>query len=87
MEFEWDNEKFQKTQAERGLNFNDATPLWEDPESIEIPARSETELRWAKIGRFNNQVYTAVFTLRGKKIRIISMRRSSSKEAVFYGQK
>lgn len=86
MDFEWDDKKSRKTKQERGLDFNDASQIWDDRESLEIPVRSETESRWAKVGMFNGQVHTAIFTLRGTKIRIISVRRAHLKEIEFYEQ-
>ena len=86
MVFEWDEEKSRKTKQERGLDFNDASQLWGDIDSIEVPVYCETESRWAKVGILNGQIHTAIFTLRGKKTRIISVRRAHTKEIAFYEQ-
>lgn len=87
MEFEWDEEKAAKTKMARGLDFWAAARLWDDPDSIEVPVRSESESRCAKIGMLDGQVHTAIFTLRDTKIRIISIRRAHPKEIVVYEKK
>jgi uncharacterized DUF497 family protein len=86
MAFEWDEEKSRKTMRERGLDFKEAAKLWDDLDSIEVLAFSDKESRWAKIGTLNGQLHTAIFTLRGKKVRIISVRRAHPKEIAFYEQ-
>jgi uncharacterized protein len=86
VEFEWDEEKSGRTKQQRGLSFSDAVHIWYDSDAIEISVRAETEVRWAKIGKLSGQIHTAIFTLRGTKIRIISVRRSHPKEIAFYGQ-
>ena len=86
MVFEWDEEKSRETKEGRGLDFNEARQLWDDLDSIEVQARCETESRWAKVGILNGQIHTAIFTLRGKKIRIISVRRAHPKEIAVYEQ-
>ena len=67
MAFEWDEEKSRKTKRERGLDFNEASQLWGDLDSIEVPAFCETEPRWVKVGILNGQILAAIFTVRGKK--------------------
>ncbi len=67
MAFEWDEEKSRKTKRERGLDFNEASQLWGDLDSIEVPAFCEIEPRWVKVGIVNGQILAAIFTVRGKK--------------------
>lgn len=61
--------------------------LWLDQEAIEVPARSLGEERWARIGMLDGIVHTVIFTMRGEKVRIISVRRSKPSEADYYGKK
>lgn len=58
--FEWNEEKSKQTQKDRGLTFEDAIKLWEDPESIDIPAQLLGEPRWAKIGMLYGKIHTAI---------------------------
>ena len=51
---------------------------------LEIPARTEDELRSIVIGRINATHWSAVITCRGDDIRIISVRRSRVEEVALY---
>jgi uncharacterized protein len=86
MKFEWDEAKSKETKIDRGLDFNDARDIWNDEDSVEMIARSETEPRWAKIGFTKGAVHTAIFTIRNNKIRIISVRRAHPNEEKIYEQ-
>ena len=87
MNFEWDDEKSQRTLAERGIDFASIVKVWNDDDAIEITARSDTEPRWAKIGKFEEIIYVVIFTRRNSRIRIISARRARPNEEIIYGQK
>jgi uncharacterized protein len=87
MSFEWDDEKSQRTLAERGIDFASIVKIWNDDDAIEITARSDTEPRWAKIGKLEDLIYMAIFTRRNSRIRIISARRARPNEEMIYGQK
>lgn len=87
MNFEWDDEKSQRTLAERGIDFASIVKIWNDDDAIEITARSDTEPRWAKIGKLEELIYVVIFTRRNARIRIISARRARPNEEIIYGQK
>ena len=84
MGFEWDEEKSKKTKEDRGISFEDAMVLWLDREALDIPARSEGETRWARIGKIHEKIFIAFFTNRAGKIRVISVRRARIKEEALY---
>lgn len=87
LKFEWDPIKSKKTQEVRGLTFDHAIELWSDPDAIELATHTLEESRFLKIGKRKDQkIYTAVFTLRVDLIRIISFRRSQTKEELKYEQ-
>ncbi len=86
LDFEWDEAKSERTRKDRGISFNDASKLWSDPDSIEIQARTEGELRFAKIGNLNGHIFICIYTQREAKIRIISVRRAHLKEVAIYEQ-
>ena len=67
-----------------GIDFAAARALWDDPELIEIPARTEDEPRFLVIGRIGEQHWSAVITYRGEAVRIISVRRSRREEVAVY---
>ena len=84
MPFEWDLRKSIANKEKHGLDFETAKILWSDDNRVEIHAPSPVEDRWILIGKKDNKLWTAIFTLRGKAIRIISVRRSRKKEVYLY---
>lgn len=84
MEFEFDSNKSQANQKKHGIDFVEAQALWNDPNFLEVPAKTTDEPRYLVIGKIKKQVWTAVITYRNQKIRIISVRRSRKEEVVFY---
>ena len=80
MEFEYDPEKSKINAAKRGIDFNDARRLWLDGKGLVVSARSVTEPREAIIAELDGTLWTAIYTLRGESIRIISVRRSRDEE-------
>jgi uncharacterized DUF497 family protein len=86
MEFEFDPSKSQSNQEKHGIDFVAAQAIWEDPALLEIPARTLDEPRWLVIGRIGRKHWSAVITLRGQAIRLISVRRSRPEEIQLYEQ-
>lgn len=84
MEFEYDNAKSQGNLKKHGIDFNQAQALWEDPDRVEIPARTEDEPRSLIIGMIGAQHWSAVITYRNNKIRLISVRRARREEIHLY---
>jgi uncharacterized DUF497 family protein len=82
--FEFDIDKSIKNQEKHGINFDEAQKLWKDPDCIVIPARTIDEKRFLLIGRIDNKIWSAIFTIRRNKIRIISVRRSRKNEEEIY---
>jgi hypothetical protein len=82
--FEWDPAKDAKLREERGLSFELAKTAWDDAEAVEIELEPRDELRWGLIARVNGKIHTVVFTRRGKKVRLITMRRSHPDEERLY---
>ncbi len=87
MEFEWDEDKSRTNKTKHGIDFDTAKQLWKDDSRVEIHPPYPLENRGIVIGKVQNKLWTAVFTWRGKAIRIISVRRARKKEATLYGQK
>lgn len=84
MTFEFDNLKSISNKEKHGVDFHEAQHLWLDPERIVIPARTLNEIRFLMVARFKNDYWSAVYTLRGEVIRIISVRKSRQNEKEIY---
>ena len=84
MDFEFDPDKSAANAAKHGIDFEAAQALWSDPFLIEAPALTEDEPRFLAVGRIGGRHWTAVFTLREGRVRIISVRRARKKEIERY---
>jgi uncharacterized DUF497 family protein len=86
MDFEFDPAKSAATLEKHGIDFIGAQALWSDPGRLEVPARSLDEPRVQVIGRIGDVVWSAFITMRGDRIRIISVRRARDEEEAAYVQ-
>lgn len=86
MTYEFDEAKSAANKAKHGLDFSEAQKLWQDPDAVELPARSETEERKMLIAQTGGKIWSAIFTERAERIRIISVRRARSNEEALYEQ-
>jgi len=84
MEFEFDPAKSDANRAKHGIDFVEAQALWNDPDLIEIPARTVDEPRFVVIGKIGSEHWSAVITYRDERTRIISVRRSRDEEVAIY---
>jgi len=84
MKFEWDAAKSAANEAKHGIDFETATNIWLDENRVEIRAPHPAEDRIILIGQYRNKLWTAIYTIRSDKIRIISVRRARGKEAMLY---
>jgi len=84
MEFEFDSRKSKENKKRHGMGFVEAQKLWDDPDRIEVPARTVDEPRFIVIGKIADKYWSAIITYRGEKIRIISVRRSRREELEIY---
>ncbi len=84
MEFEYDPEKSEVNKNKHGIDFIEAQALWEDPDLIEIPAKTSDEPRFLIIGCISHKHWSGIITYRKEKIRIISVRRSRPEEVDIY---
>jgi len=81
MKFEYDENKSQTNKEKHGIDFVDAQNLWKDENALIITANIvDDEIRYALISVYENKCYTAIFTLRDKTYRIISVRRCRKNE-------
>jgi hypothetical protein len=84
MKFEYDSRKSAANQSKHGIAFAEAEALWDDPDLLEIPARTTDETRCLVIGKISGKHWSCVITYRGDTIRIISVRRSRPEEVAWY---
>lgn len=84
MLFEFDPEKSRTNKEKHGIDFFETQALWNDPDYLEIPARTADEARYLVIGKIGQKIWTCVTTPRGVRNRIISARRARDEEKVLY---
>ena len=84
MRFEYNPGKSLTNKAKHGLDFEEAQALWDDGDRIEFEAHTTVEVRWLTVGRIGEKLWTAVFTMRGEAIRLISVRRARDEEREWY---
>ena len=84
MKLEFDQKKSDANKQKHGIDFVEAQVLWQDPDRLQVPARTQGEPRFMLIGRIRDKHWSAIFTTRGGNTRIISVRRSRTKEVEQY---
>jgi hypothetical protein len=84
MEFEFNQKKSRVNQEKHGLDFREAQSLLDDPDLLEIPARTTDEPRFLIIGRIGGRHWSGVITYRSERVRIISVRRARAEEVALY---
>ena len=87
MDFQYDPKKSQINKEKHGMDFLHAQNLWRDERRLVVPARSTTEPREAIIAMLDGVLWTAIYTVRGSEIRIISVRRERDEEREGYNQR
>lgn len=84
MNFEFDPAKSESNLKKHGVDFIESQRLWDDPDRLVIPARTQDEARFLLIGKMDGKHWSAVFTPRGSKTRLISVRRAREEEVEAY---
>ena len=84
MRFEFDPNKSLSNFSKHGIDFDVAQNLWNDPDLLEIPAKTTDEPRYLVSGKIDDKHWSAVITYRGQAIRLISVRRSRPEEIGLY---
>ncbi len=84
MEFEFDPEISDSNLKKHGIDFERAQTLWTDVDLMVIPARTTDEVRFLAIGIVESRHWSAIFTVRNGRIRLISVRRSRREEIELY---
>ena len=86
MTFEFDPDKSAVNKAKHGIDFVEAQALWLDERLQEVMSKASVrnERRFLAIGQIDIRHWTAIWTLRGDAVRIISVRRSRREEIDYY---
>ncbi|MFC1524026.1 BrnT family toxin [Thermodesulfobacteriota bacterium] len=84
MEFEFDEQKSERNKVKHGIDFVEGQMLWDDPDLLEIPAKTTDEQRFLVIGKIQGKHWSGIITFRSERIRIISIRRSREEEVTLY---
>ena len=82
--FEFNKSKSESNKVKHGIDFESARKLWMDSNRIEIPARWVDEQRFFLIAKLEKDIWSAVFTRRKNRIRIISVRKARDNEKEIY---
>ena len=86
MEFEFDPAKSEANREKHGIDFVEAQEFWEVWGTVSLlPFRDEP--RFARVQQVDGRFWTAIFTERRTKIRLISVRRARREEIEDYGRK
>ena len=84
MEFEFDPRKSAANKQKHGIDLVEAQDLWDDPDLLQVPARTEDEPRFLVIGGIASTRWSCVITYRRDRVRIISVRRARDEEIALY---
>jgi len=84
MDFEFDPEKSETKKNKHGIVLIDAQALWNDPDLLEIPAKTTDEPRFLVVGKIGEKYWSGIITYRNENIRIISVRRARNEEIELY---
>ena len=79
-EFEWDENKSYKNKLKHGISFEEATKLFQKGVKVYLAKEVGDEIRYLISNYLNGKCYSAIFTLRNGKIRLISVRRCRKNE-------
>ena len=83
-EFEYDQSKSKSNLDKHGISFEDAKAIWDDPNLLEIRAKSEDESRFLVIGMIESKHWSAIINYRNQRVRLISVRRARKSEVKLY---
>jgi len=88
VEFEWDPAKDAANLAKHGVSFAQAARVFADPRRLERIDRRQDygEERRQTIGAVDGRVLLLAYTLRGRRVRLISARRAHDHEERAYRQ-
>jgi uncharacterized DUF497 family protein len=87
VEYEWDEAKRRTNRLKHGVDFAHVAALDWDSATIRIDARRPYgEIRFRAQALIEGELFLLVFTTRGDRIRVISLRAASRKEKQAYAE-
>lgn len=87
MRYEWDEEKRRSNLKKHGIDFVDVVQVFDNDVVILPDERFDYgENRFIALGVVRNIVVVVVYTERGENIRIISARKATKNEQIYYFQ-
>lgn len=86
--FVWDEAKRKSNLKKHGLDFKDATLVYDNPDKCTYESSREGEHRWMDIALavIQGQLLTLIYTRREHDVRVISFRPASREERKQYEQ-
>ncbi len=85
MDFEWDERKARTNLRRHRVDFADAATVFEDDRAVTVADEDSDEERYSTIGLDAlGRGLVVIYTVRGKRIRIISARRATRRERAEY---
>ena len=80
MQFEFDPGKSAANHDKHGIDFIEAQAIWADERMVTVRSKSAGEVRHLAIGLIGQRHWSAVWTIRETRVRIISVRRARKDE-------
>ena len=80
MQFEWDENKNKINIRKHGISFEEAKKIFNENDKIYLAKEVNDEIRYLISDYIDGKCYSAIFTIRNNKIRIISVRRCRKNE-------
>ncbi|MDD9910143.1 MAG: BrnT family toxin [Ahrensia sp.] len=89
MKFEWDATKAARNFLDRGIRFERASAVFNDPGAVirQDTRRDYGEERFEITGFIQERLFVVIFTLREGRVRIISARKANARERKRHGNR
>jgi uncharacterized DUF497 family protein len=85
VEFEWDEAKQIGNLRKHGVDFAAVRQFdWAEVQESEDRRKNYGERRWVAYGRIGDRLHVLIYTRRGERVRVISLRRANNKETDEY---
>ncbi|HTQ81934.1 MAG TPA: BrnT family toxin [Pseudolabrys sp.] len=85
MEYEWNAAKAAANRRKHGVGFDAVLDFdWTSALVVADERADYGEPRWLALGLIGERLHSLAFTIRGERIRVISLRAASRKERVLY---
>jgi uncharacterized protein len=87
LEFEWDEAKRFSNLRKHGVDFAAVERFdWNSGIEAEDARKWYGETRWRSLGLIDDRLYMPIYTRRRDRVRVISLRKASTKEKAHYAE-